>query len=99
MRRDAFEWARRLVREAEAVCRHSPSNHKGERRDWLLGGVHNRPDRSLFGRRRDSHRGPAGKRSQHGVRRMMVRVCAWGLSYRRSTASQQLAASTAREVA
>lgn len=99
MRRDAFEWACRLAREAEAVCRHSRSDGKRERCDWLLGDVHNRPGRSLFGWRRESHRGPAGKRSQHGVRRMMVRVCAWVPSHRRSTASQQPAASAVREVA
>lgn len=99
MRRGAFEWACRLAREAEAVCRHSPSNHKGERRDWLLGGVHNRPGRSLFGWRRDSHRIPAGKWSQHGVRRMMVRVCDCGCLTDDRQRLSKPAASTAREVA
>lgn len=99
MRRDAFELACRLARDAEAVCRHSLSNRKGKRRDRLLGGVHNRPGRSLFVRRHGSSKGPAGKWSQHGARRMMLRVCVWVLSHRRSTASQQPAASTVREVA
>lgn len=99
MRRDAFEPACRLAREAEAVCRRSRSNAKRERRDWLLGDVHNRPRRSLFVRLRDSHKGPAGKWSQQCARRMMVRVCAWVLSHRRSTASPRPAASAVREVA
>lgn len=99
MRRNAFERARRLVREAEAVCRHSRPNGKRERRDWLPGVVHNRPGRSLFVWLHDWHKGSAGKRSQHGARRLMLRVCAWGLSHRRSTASQQPAASAVRDVA
>lgn len=96
MRRDAFELARRLVREAEAVCRHSLSNGKRERRDWVLGDVHNRAGRSLFVRCHDAHKGPAGKRTEQGA---MLRVCAWVLSLRRLTASQQRTASAGREVA
>lgn len=99
MRRDAFERACSLVREAEAVCRHSLSNGKREGRDWLLGDVHNAPGRSLFVRLHDSSKGPAGKWSQHGARRLMLGVCAWGLSHRRSTASPQPVASAVREVA
>lgn len=99
MQRDAFERACRLAREAETVCRHSLSNRKRERRDCLLGDVHNRPGRSLFVRLHDSHKGPAGKWSQRGARRMIVCVCAWALSHRRSTASPGPAANTVREVA
>lgn len=99
MRRDAFERACRLAREAEAVCRRSRSNAKRERRDWLLGDVHNRPRRSLFVRLRDSHKGPAGKWTGQGARRMIVCVCAWVLSHRRSTASPRPPANTVREVA
>lgn len=99
MRRDAFELACRLVREAEALCRHSRPNGKRERRDRLLGDVHNRPGRSLFGRLHDWHKGSAGKWSQHGAQRLMLRVCAWGLSHRRSTASPRPAAHAVREVA
>jgi len=36
MRRDASELARRLAREAEAVCRHYLSNGKREGRYWLV---------------------------------------------------------------
>lgn len=99
MRRDAFERARRLAREAEAVCRHSRSNRKHEGGGWLLGDVQNRPGRSLFVRLHDSSKGPAGKWIEQGAPRMIVRVCAWGLSHRRSTASRQPAASAVREVA
>src|SRR6266550_2129864 len=61
MPRDASELARRLAREAEAVCRHYLSNGKREGRYWLVGDVHNTPGRSLFVRLQDSPKGPAGK--------------------------------------
>ncbi|MGA2997534.1 DUF7146 domain-containing protein [Bradyrhizobium sp.] len=71
MVRDASELARRLAREAEAVCRHYLSNGKREGRYWLVGDVHNTPGRSLFVRLQDSPKGPAGKwmdaaTSEHG---------------------------------
>ena len=58
---DASELARRLAREAEAVCRHYLSNGKREGRYWMVGDVHNTPGRSLFVRLKDSTKGPAGK--------------------------------------
>jgi len=61
MPRDAAELARRLAREAEAVCRHYLSNGKREGRYWLVGDVRNTPGRSLFVRLQDSPKGPAGK--------------------------------------
>ena len=61
MRRDASELARRLAREAEAVCRHYLSNGKRNGRYWLVGDVHNTPGRSLFVRLQESSKGPAGK--------------------------------------
>ncbi len=61
MRRDASELARRLAREAEAVCRHYLSNGKREGRYWLIGDVHNTPGRSMFVRLQESSKGPAGK--------------------------------------
>lgn len=71
MVRDASDLARRLAREAEAVCRHYLSNGKREGRYWLVGDVHNTPGRSLFVRLQDSPKGPAGKwtdaaTSEHG---------------------------------
>src|SRR5882724_9882708 len=71
MPRDASELARRLAREAEAVCRHYLSNGKREGRYWLVGDVHNTPGRSLFVRLQDSPKAPAGKwtdaaTSEHG---------------------------------
>src|SRR6266851_10013766 len=61
MPRDASELARRLAREAEAVCRHYLSNGKREGRYWLVGDVHNTPGRSMFVRLQESTKGPAGK--------------------------------------
>lgn len=71
MSHDASELARRLAREAEAVCRHYLSNGKREGRYWLVGDVHNSPGRSMFVRLQDSPKGPAGKwtdaaTSEHG---------------------------------
>jgi hypothetical protein len=68
---DASELARRLAREAEAVCRHYLSNGRRKGRYWLVGDVHNSPGRSMFVRLQDSPKGPAGKwtdaaTSEHG---------------------------------
>lgn len=61
MRRDAFELALRLAREAEAVCRHYLSNGRRQGRYWLVGDSRNTPGRSMFVRLTASPRGPAGK--------------------------------------
>ncbi|SFJ92616.1 toprim domain-containing protein [Bradyrhizobium sp. Gha] len=61
MSRDASELARRLAREAEAVCRHYLSHGKRAGRYWVVGDVHNTPGRSLFVRLQESPKGPAGK--------------------------------------
>lgn len=71
MSREPCELARRLAREAEAVCRHYLSNGKRAGRYWVVGDVHNTPGRSLFVRLQESPRGPAGKwtdaaTGQHG---------------------------------
>src|SRR5437588_1972537 len=61
MSRAASDLARRLAREAEAVCRHYLSNGKRQGRYWLVGDVHNTPGRSMFVRLQESPKGPAGK--------------------------------------
>ncbi len=62
MPRDASELARRLAREAEAVCRHYLSNGRRQGRYWTVGDVRNTPGRSMFVRLSgpDSGRGAAG---------------------------------------
>lgn len=63
MSSQAAELARRLARDAEAVCRHYLSNGWREGRYWLVGDVRNTPGRSLFVRLTgpDSGKGTAGK--------------------------------------
>jgi hypothetical protein len=87
MPRDASELARRLAREAEAVCRHYLSNGKREGRYWLIGDVHNYPGRSMFVRLQDSQKGPAGKwtdaaTGEHGdlldIIRESLGLCSFG---------------------
>ncbi len=69
----AADLARRLARNAEAVCRHYLSNGRREGRYWLVGDVANTRGRSLFVRLRgpDHGKGAAGKwtdsaTGQHG---------------------------------
>jgi hypothetical protein len=61
MSRQPCELARRLAREAEAVCRRYLSNGKRAGRYWVVGDVHNNPGRSLFVRLQESPKGAAGK--------------------------------------
>jgi hypothetical protein len=63
MSTSASELARRLAREAEAVCRRYLSNGRREGRYWLVGDVRNTPGRSLFVRLNggESGRRAAGK--------------------------------------
>ncbi|MGY4622846.1 DUF7146 domain-containing protein [Bradyrhizobium sp. USDA 4486] len=61
MSREPSELARRLAREAEAVCRHYLSNGKRAGRYWVVGDVHNTPGRSLFVRLQETPKGAAGK--------------------------------------
>jgi Toprim domain len=63
MARTAADLARRLARDAEAVCRHYLSNGRREGRYWLVGDVHNAPGRSLFVRLKGSEtgKGAAGR--------------------------------------
>ncbi|MGH6950909.1 MAG: DUF7146 domain-containing protein [Vitreimonas sp.] len=63
MARDASELARRLAREAEAVCRRYLSNGRREGGYWLVGDTANTPGRSLYVRLHGPERGKgaAGK--------------------------------------
>lgn len=73
MARDAAELARRLARNAEAVCRHYLPNGRKEGRYWMVGDVRNTPGRSMYVRLKgqESGKGAAGKwtdaaTSEHG---------------------------------
>ena len=63
MPRDAAELARRLAREAEAVCRHYLSNGRRVGNYWQVGDVRNTSGRSMFVRLKgwDAGGRPAGK--------------------------------------
>ena len=58
MPRDASELARRLARDAEAVCRHYLSSGRRQGRYWTVGDVRNTPGRSLFVRLSGPDAGP-----------------------------------------
>jgi hypothetical protein len=55
---DASELARRLARDAEAVCRHYLSNGRRQGRYWMVGDVRNTPGRSMFVRLSGPESGP-----------------------------------------
>jgi Toprim domain len=63
MASQAAELARRLARDAEAVCRRYLSNGRRQGRYWVVGDVANTPGRSLFVRLTgpESGKGGAGK--------------------------------------
>lgn len=58
MSRDASELARRLARDAEAVCRHYLSHGRRQGRYWIIGDVRNTPGRSMFVRLSGPDSGP-----------------------------------------
>jgi phage/plasmid primase-like uncharacterized protein len=58
MSRDASELARRLARDAEAVCRHYLSKGRRQGRYWTVGDVRNTPGRSMFVRLSGPESGP-----------------------------------------
>ncbi len=60
-RHDASDLARRLGRQAEAVCRHYLSAGRKQGNYWQVGDTRNNPGRSMFVRLKDSPKGPAGK--------------------------------------
>ena len=81
----ASEIARRLGREAEAVCRHYLSNGRKQGRYWIVGDIENTPGRSLYVRLTGPAHGPgaAGKWAEHVALRFMLRLGAaplfWGI--------------------
>ncbi|MGZ9084467.1 MAG: hypothetical protein ACXW3R_02655 [Rhodoplanes sp.] len=98
---NAFDLARRMARQAEAVCRHYLSNGRREGRYWLVGDARNTPGRSMFVRLKgaESGKGAAGKWTENVAPRVMLRICDWVLSHRGLTASTQHNASAPRAVA
>ena len=58
MPRDASELARRLARDAEAVCRQYLSNGRRQGRYWTVGDVRNTPGRSMYVRLSGPDSGP-----------------------------------------
>src|SRR6185437_15307378 len=78
----ASELARRLAREAEAVCRHYLSNGRRQGRYWVVGNVANETGRSLFVRLTgpSTGRGAAGHWTDaatldHGDLLDLIRLC------------------------
>jgi len=87
----ASELARRLARDAEAVCRHYLSNGRRHGRYWLVGDLINPPGQSLYVRLfgPDFGKGAAGKWTDYVAPRVMLRPCDWASSHDRSSASTQ----------
>jgi hypothetical protein len=87
----AGELARRLARDAEAVCRHYLSNGRRQGRYWTVGDVQNSHGRNLYVRLQGPESGPgaAGKWTEYVAARVMLRFCDWALSRDRSSASAQ----------
>jgi hypothetical protein len=87
----AADLARRLARDAEAVCRHYLSNGRRSGRYWIAGDAMNTPGRSLYVRLQgpDYGAGAAGKWTEYVAPKVMLRPHDWALSHRRSTVSTQ----------
>ena len=90
-RHDASELARRLARQAEAVCRHYLSAGHREGRYWLVGDVQGTPGRSMFVRLKGpgSGKGSASNWTDYVAPRVMLRPGDWALLHGRSAASAQ----------
>lgn len=101
MQSPAGELARRLAREAQAVCLHYLPNGRREDNYWLVGDARNTPGRSMFVRLNgpDGGKGAAGKWTEYLAALVMLHLSVGVPSYRRSTASTQHNVSTWRGVA
>ena len=91
MPRAASELARRLARDAEAVCRHYLSNGRRRGRYWTVGDVRNTPGRSMFVRLSGPESGPgaAGHWTDYVAAKIMLRADAEALSRSRLAISTQ----------
>ncbi|MHB1218062.1 MAG: hypothetical protein ACYC1L_07690 [Alphaproteobacteria bacterium] len=97
---NASDLARRMARQAEAVCRHYLSNGRREGHYWLVGDVRNTPGWLMFVRLKgsESGKGAAGKWTEYVAPGVMLRICDWVLPHRGSTASTQHNVSALREI-
>ena len=97
----ASELARRLAREAEAVCRTYLANGRRQGGYWTVGDIHNTPGRSLYVRLKGGESGPgaAGKWSDYVAPQVMLRPCARRPFFDGSAASTQHNLSTSGRVA
>lgn len=66
---NASDLARRMARQAEAVCRHYLSNGRREGRYWLVGDARNTPGRSMFVRLQGAESGPRPLDDHHRLSR------------------------------
>jgi len=75
MANSGSELARRLSREAEAVCRHYLANGRREGRYWLIGDVRNTPGRSMFVRLKGPESGKSAAANGSMPRQANVATC------------------------
>ena len=96
MSHGAADLARRLARDAEAVCRHYLSHGRRLGRYWLVGDVRNTPGRSMFVRLAgpEAGKGAAGEWTEYVASRVMLRSRDWALFCGRSTSFAQHNAGT-----
>ena len=101
MSRDASELARRLARDAEAVCRHYLSNGRRQGRYWTVGDVRNTPGQSMFVRLNGPESGPgaAGHWTDYVAALIMLRRLRLGAFPLTIEASTQHNVRALREVA
>jgi hypothetical protein len=101
MSNPAADLARRLARDAEAVCRRYLPNGHRQGRYWIAGDVMNAPGRSLYVRLQGSESGPgaAGKWTDYVAPEIMLRPRAGRPFCEGSAASPQHNLSTSGRVA
>ena len=75
MSKSIADLARRLARDAEAVCQHYLSNGRRCGRYWMVGDLDNNPGRSLYVRLHgsESGKGAAGKWTEYVALLVMLR--------------------------